>query len=39
MVMSDWKTLKEAEYFAYFRVELIEMSPESYSLEEKKQIL
>ena len=35
----DWKDLEEAEDFAYFRAELVEMSPESYSLEEKKQIL
>ena len=35
----NWKNLEEAEDFAYFRAELVEMSPESYSLEEKKQIL
>lgn len=35
----NWKDLEEAEDLAYFRAELVEMSPESYSLEEKKQIL
>ena len=35
----NWKNLEDAEDFAYFRAELVEMSPESYSLEEKKQIL
>lgn len=32
----DWKNLED---LAYFRAELVEMFPESYSLEEKKQIL
>ena len=31
--------LKEAEDLAYFRAELVEMSPESFTLEEKRQIL
>ena len=35
----NWKNLEEAEDLAYFRAELVEISPESYSLEEKKQIL
>lgn len=35
----NWKNLEEAEDFAYFRAELVEMPPESYSLEEKRQIL
>ena len=35
----NWKNLEDAEDFAYFRAELVEMSPESYSLEEKRQIL
>lgn len=34
----NWKNLEEAEDFANIRAELVEMSPESYSLEEKKQI-
>ncbi|WP_417134881.1 hypothetical protein [Rubneribacter badeniensis] len=34
----DRKALTEAEELAYFRTELVDISPESYSLEEKKQI-
>ena len=34
----NWKNLEEAEDFAYFRAELVEMSPESFTLEKKKQI-
>lgn len=26
----NWKNLEDAEDFAYFRAELVEMSPESY---------
>lgn len=32
----NWKNLEDAEDFACFRAELVEMSSESYSLEEKK---
>lgn len=35
----NWKDLEDAEDLAYFRAELVEISPESFSLEEKKQIL
>lgn len=27
----NWKNLEDSEDFAYFRAELVEMSPESYS--------
>jgi len=37
--MTDWKTLEDAEDLAYFRAELVDMSPESFSFEEKRQIL
>ena len=37
--MTDWKTLIEAEDHAYFMGELVLMSPDSFTLEEKKQIL
>lgn len=37
--MTDWKTLEEAEDHAYFMAELIGISPESFTFEEKKQIL
>lgn len=37
--MTDWKTLEEAEDHAYFMAELVDISPESFTLEEKKQIL
>lgn len=30
--------MKEAEALAYFRAELVDISPESYTLDEKKQI-
>lgn len=33
----NWKNLEDAEDFACFRAELVEMSSESYSLEEKKE--
>lgn len=35
----NWKALEDAEDLAYFRAELVDMSPESFSLEEKRQIL
>lgn len=34
----DWKALTEEEEIAYFKTELVGISPQSYSLEEKKQI-
>ena len=37
--MTDWNTLEEAEDHAYFMAELVDISPESFTLEEKKQIL
>ena len=37
--MADWQTLNEAEDHAYFMAELVDMSPESFTLEEKKAIL
>lgn len=37
--MTDWKTLEDAEDLAYFRAELVDMSPESFSFEGKRQIL
>ena len=37
--MTDWKALEEAEDHAYFMAELMDISPESFTLEEKKQIL
>lgn len=37
--VTDWKTLEAAKDLACFRAELAKISPESYSLEEKKQIL
>ena len=36
--MTDWKKLKEEEALAYFRAKLVEISPESYTLDERKQI-
>lgn len=36
---TDWKALEDAEDHAYFMAELMEISPESFSIEEKKQIL
>lgn len=36
---TDWQTLEEAEDHAYFMAELVDISPESFTLEEKKQIL
>ena len=35
---TNWDALAQAEDFAYFRGDLCLSSPESYSLEEKKQI-
>ena len=32
-VMTDWKKLKEEEALAYFKAELVDISPESYTLE------
>ena len=37
--MTDWKALEDAEDHAYFMAELMDISPESFTLEEKKQIL
>lgn len=34
----DWKALTEEEEVAYFKAELVGISPQSYSLEERKQI-
>lgn len=36
---TNWQTLEEAEDHAYFMAELVDISPESFTLEEKKQIL
>ena len=36
---TEWTALEEAEDHAYFMAELMEISPESFTLEEKKQIL
>lgn len=36
--MTDWKALEDAEDHAYFMAELMDISPESFTLEEKKQI-
>ncbi len=35
---TNWDALAQAEDFAYFRGDLCLSSPESYSLEEKKEI-
>lgn len=37
--MTDWKALEDAEDHAYSMAELVDISPESFTLEEKKQIL
>lgn len=37
--MTDWKALEDAEDHAYFMAELVDISPESFTLEEKKHIL
>ena len=37
--MTDWKALEDTEDHAYFMAELMDISPESFTLEEKKQIL
>lgn len=37
--MTDWKALEDAEDHAYFMAELMDISPESFTIEEKKQIL
>ena len=34
----DLRKLKEAEALAYFKADLVDISPESYTLDEKKQI-
>ncbi len=36
---TDWQALEEAEDLAYFRAGLVEMSPESFTREEKRRIL
>lgn len=36
---TDLKELQEAEDIAYFRAELVDISPESFTFEEKRQIL
>ena len=36
---TEWTALEDAEDHAYFMAELMEISPESFTLEEKKQIL
>lgn len=36
---TNWKALEDAEDHAHFMAELMEISPESFTLEEKKQIL
>ncbi|MEE0043443.1 hypothetical protein [Ellagibacter isourolithinifaciens] len=36
---TDWQTLEEAEDHAYFMAELVGISPESFTLEEKRKIL
>lgn len=36
---TDWQTLEEAKDHAYFMAELVDISPESFTLEEKRQIL
>ena len=35
---TDWQTLEEAEDHDYSMAELVDISPESFTLEEKKQI-
>ena len=35
---TDWTALRQAEDMAYFRAEACLLSPESYSLEEKRAI-
>ena len=35
---TDWTALQQAEDMAYFKADLCLYSPESYSLEEKKEI-
>ena len=35
---TKWEDLRQAEEMAYFRADLCLYSPESYSLEEKKEI-
>lgn len=35
----NWKDLEDAEDHVYFMAELVDMSPESFTLEEKRQIL
>lgn len=35
----NWKNLEDTESFAFFMAELVDISPESFTLEEKMQIL
>lgn len=37
--MTDWKALEDAEDHVYFMADLMDISPESFTLEEKKRIL
>ena len=37
--MADWKALENAEDHAYFMAELVDISSESFTLEEKRRIL
>ena len=37
--MANWKTLVEAEDHAYFMADLVLISPDSFTLEEKNQVL
>ena len=34
--MTDWKALEDAEDHAYFMAELVDISPESFTLEKKR---
>lgn len=36
---TEWQTLEQAEDHAYFMAGLVDMSPESFTLEEKRKIL
>lgn len=37
--MANWRALEDVEDHAYFMAELMDISPESFTLEEKKQVL
>lgn len=39
MAMTDWKTPENLEDYAHFRAELVELSPESFTLDELRQVL